>query len=193
MNRAAQKDATRKLVLDKATRLCSKRGFLRTRTVDIAEAAGLSHGAIFVHFPTRERLFEEIAARMGRQITDRLYQLVADGASVSDCLKAQLECLEKQEDLYRHLVIENALLEFDAASVWTSILSAISVHLCGALEREMCRGTIRRAPLHLVFNTWIGLLHHYVIHKELFAPRGSVLRKHGPQLIEFYTSLLKKG
>jgi AcrR family transcriptional regulator len=150
MKRAEQRDATRRLVLDKAARLCTRTGFLRTRTVDIATAAGLSHGAIFVHFATRELLFQEVVAGMGRRITDRLYQLVSDGAGVAECLKAQLQCLEEQEGLYRRLVIENALLTFDARTVWTSILSAISVHLCDALEREMRQGTIRRAPLHLV-------------------------------------------
>src|ERR1044072_2885454 len=94
---------------------------------------------------------------MGRQITDRLYQKVADGSSVAECLKAQLQCLEEQEDLYRRLVIESALLDFDAKTVWSGILSAISEHLGAALEREMRQGAIRRAPLHLGFHTWIGL------------------------------------
>jgi AcrR family transcriptional regulator len=193
MKRATQKTATRRLVIEKATRLCRKHGFLRTRTVDVAQAAGLSHGAIFVHFSTRGLLFEEVAATMGRKITDRLYELAASGADFGACLRAQLECLEEEEDLYRHLVIENALLEFDARTMWTGILSAISNHLSGALERAMTAGIIRRAPLHLVFNTWIGLVHHYLIHKELFVSRGSVLRKHGPELVEFFISLLSKG
>src|SRR5689334_14009920 len=119
MQRALQKNATRRLLVDKATRLCRKHGFVRTRTADVARAAGLSHGAIFVHFPTRELLFEEVAARLGRKITDRLYELAASGADIRECLRAQLQCLEEEEGLYRQLVIENALLEFDARTVWT--------------------------------------------------------------------------
>jgi hypothetical protein len=57
----------------------------------------------------------------------------------------------------------------------------------------MAAGTIRRAPLHLLFNTWIGLVHHYLIHKDLFVSRGSVLHKHGGELADFFVSLLTNG
>jgi hypothetical protein len=130
---------------------------------------------------------------MGRRITDRLYALAAASADIDECLRAQLRCIEEEEDLYRRLVIENALLTLEVQTVWTGILSAIATHLSGPLSRAMDSGAIRRAPLHLVFNTWIGLVHHYVIHKGLFVTKGSVLRKHGPELVDFFLSLLRKG
>ena len=193
MKRATQRDMTRRRLVDRATRLCRKHGFLGTRTADVAAAAGLSHGAVFVHFPTREQLLQEVAARMGRRITDRLYQLAASGADLGECLRAQLRCIEEEEDLYRRLVMENASLTLEVQTVWTGILSAIATHLSGALTRAMDSGAMRRAPLHLVFNTWIGLVHHYVIHKSLFVTKGSVLRKHGPELVDFFLSLFTKG
>ena len=193
MKRATQRQETRRRVVDRATRLCRRDGFIRTRTADVAAAAGLSHGAVFVHFPTREQLLQEVAERMGSRITDRLYALAAANAKLDEQLRAQLQCIEEEEDLYRHLVIENALLPLEVQAVWTGILSAIATHLSTALTSAMESGAIRRAPLHLVFNMWIGLVHHYVIHKALFVSKGSVLRKHGPELVDFFLYLMAKG
>jgi hypothetical protein len=57
-------------------------------------------------------------------------------------------------------------------------------------EPELRRHRLRKVPLHLLFNTWIGLLHHYLANRDLFVARGSVLKKHGPALIDHYLALL---
>lgn len=190
MPRAQQKAETRTLILNKASHLCPRSGFLRTRTADVAAAAGLSHGAIFLHFPTREALFREVAATMVQDLTDRLYEAARGRASFHECLLTHVECLRPREDLYRHFVIESPLLDFDTRTM--TIQSAVAEHLGKPLEREMQARRIRRAPVHLLFNTWIGLLHHYLIHKDLFTRRGSVLEACGAQLAQHFVSLISK-
>jgi hypothetical protein len=74
-----------------------------------------------------------------------------------------------------------------------AIQSAISFHLIQAAEREMAIGKIRRMPMHLLFNTWIGLLHHYMANAASFSPRGSVLNHCGRELITFYLMLISKN
>jgi AcrR family transcriptional regulator len=188
--RSEQKVETRRRILEEASRLVARQGFARTRTSDVAKKARLSHGAVFVHFPARDDLVLEVAAHLGREITDRLHSLVANGASLRDVLGAHLQCIQENEDLYRHLLLEGPTLPAAFRTTWIGIQSAVSIHISGAVEREVANGSIRATPLHLLFNTWLGLLHHYVANRDLFAPRGSVLARHGRTLLDHYLQLI---
>ena len=44
--------------------------------------------------------------------------------------------------------------------------------------------------MHLVFNGWLGLVHYYLSHSDLFVVEGSVLDRCGDELIDFYMGLL---
>ena len=54
------------------------------------------------------------------------------------------------------------------------------------------RGEIRDLPHHLVFNTWIGLIHHYLSNKALFAPEGAVIARYGEELLGYFLGLLAR-
>ena len=188
--RSLQKVETRSRILVHATRLCARRGFARTRTIDVARAAGVSHGSVFVHFPSREDLITAVVAEMAREITDALHALSTAGATVREVLTAHVECLAVRESQIRWILLETPTLPKGFHSAWLGLQSAVSVHLSGPIEREMAGGTIRRMPLHLLFNTWTGLIHHYVINRDLFAPGRSVLKEHGPVLVDHFMNLL---
>src|SRR5579875_3597310 len=49
---------TRRSILDAAMRLFAERGYHASSNADVAEAAGLTRGAMLYHFPTREDLVE---------------------------------------------------------------------------------------------------------------------------------------
>ena len=76
-------------------------------------------------------------------------------------------------------------------ATWVGLQSAVASYLCAAAEAEASQGRIRALPAHLVFNTWIGLVHHYMVNKDLFVPEGSVIAVHGPALIEHFMTLLQ--
>jgi AcrR family transcriptional regulator len=189
--RAAQKARTRERIVDQATRLCAARGFLELRTADVARAARLSHGAIFVHFPTREDLLVAVAARIGTQITERLHALASEEAPLRAVLKAHLACLREREEEYRWLVIEGPTLPAGFKSAWVGLQSAVAFHIAEAAEREMAQGRIRAMPVHLLFNTWIGLLHHYLANREQFSPRRPLIAALGEELLDHFLSLLR--
>ena len=189
-NRESQKAETRQRILAQATRLCARRGFARTRTIDVAKAAKVSHGSVFVHFSSREALIGAVVGEMAREITDVLHARAAAGGSLRDALQAHLEALEAREDEIRWLLLEGPMLPAGFHTAWVGLQSAVSVHLGEAAEREMAAGRVRRMPLHLLFNTWIGLVHHYLINRDLFSPKRSVIREHGPVLLEHFLDLI---
>lgn len=66
MARKTKQDAleTRNQLLDAAERVFFDKGFSQTSLMDIAEAAGLSRGAIYWHFKNKSDLFEAMADRI---------------------------------------------------------------------------------------------------------------------------------
>lgn len=190
--RQQQKENTRQLIINVALNQFAKDGLTATRTSDIASAATVSHGTVFAHFPTREILLDAVIEEFGIRITKRLHELVNGNCGIKEVLEAHVKGISEYEGFYTRLVSEGRLLNESSRNSLIMIQSAISFHISEVAEREVNAGKIRPIPLDLLFNTWIGLVHHYLINGDLFAPESPVLKKYGNQLIEHYLSLITK-
>lgn len=190
--REAQKQETRRQLLETAVRLFSEGGFLATKTGTIAQACGVSHGSLFAHFPTRDDLVIAALERFATSMTERIHE-TAQGGSIGEVLSVHLNCLEEHEALYAWLVKESHFLPEAARASWIGLQSAVSHHLIQAFARGIEEGSVRPAPLPLLFNGWIGLLHHYLTNRDLFAPGDSVMRRCGEELLNHYLGLIAKG
>ncbi|MGP0584252.1 TetR/AcrR family transcriptional regulator [Paenibacillus timonensis] len=188
--RQQQKEQTRQRLIDTALSLYAREGLLATRTADVAREAGVSHGTIFAHFATQEALLNAVIEAFSAQTTARLHELASQGSSLREVLQAHLAGLREGEPFYARLVRESRMLPDESRHIMTAIQSVVSHHLCAAAEREMQAGLIRTMPLHLLYNTWIGMLHYYLANDDLFAPGGSVLERYGEELLDHYLSLL---
>ncbi|WP_106058308.1 TetR/AcrR family transcriptional regulator [Clostridium vincentii] len=193
--RQKKKLETRKLILDTALDKFAKDGLMATRTSDIAAAAKVSHGTVFAHFPTREILLNEVIEEFGTGITKRLHELVNINSGMEEVLEAHLKGISENEIFYTRLVSEGHLLNESARNSWVMIQSAISFHIIQVAEREIKAGNIRDMAVNMLFNTWVGLIHYYLVNGDLFAPGECILKRYSKQLIEHYINLItiKKG
>jgi hypothetical protein len=87
--------------------------------------------------------------------------------------------------------MESPLLPKDARQTLLGIQSAISFHIAQAAQHDVDAGLIRPVPIHLLFNTWIGLVHYYLANHDLFAPGVSVIEQRGTELIDHLMSLME--
>jgi AcrR family transcriptional regulator len=55
-----ESSSTRNKILETALKLFSKKGYLGATTKEIAKDAGIAEVTLFRHFPSKERLFEEV-------------------------------------------------------------------------------------------------------------------------------------
>jgi hypothetical protein len=61
-----------------------------------------------------------------------------------------------------------------------------------AAQRDIAAARVRDLALGPLFNTWLGLLHHYVTNRDLFAEgKGPVLAARGPQLVEHFMAMVR--
>lgn len=189
-NRQIQKEQTKKMLLKTAFWVFSENGILNTRMSDIAETAGVSHGTVFLHFKTQEALITDVIETFGRKIAFRTHELANSCEHIKDILEAHLSTVAEYEPFYTQLVVENRFLPIAARDMWVSIQSAISFHFSQALKRDMQEGRCISLPADFLFNTWIGLLHHYLANGDLFAPEGNVLKRHGKMLVASYMKMI---
>lgn len=190
--RQKQKELTRKHLIETAIKLFGENGIITTKTADIAKAAKVAHGTVFTHFPTQEELLIAVIEEFGNRITQRLHQLIDINSSLFGILEAHMTGLIEFEAFYTRLVIERRLLPKAVNNTYIMIQSTISFHIGIAAEKEMKQGTIRKLPIHILYNTWIGLIHYYITNGDLFSPDGSVLKKYSNELLQNYMNLIKK-
>jgi AcrR family transcriptional regulator len=189
--REQQKAKTRARLVESALTLFSKKSILATRTADVAKAARVSHGAVFVHFPTRDDLVAAVIEELGTRVTHRLHELTERKASVREVLSAHLAGLQEFETLYARLITEGPVLPPFARSTLVGIQSAIAFHLADAVERETKSGALKKMALPMFFNTWLGLVHHYLVNRDLFAPGEFVLARWGKDLVKHFMNLVR--
>ncbi|WP_312648317.1 TetR/AcrR family transcriptional regulator [Aminipila sp.] len=188
--RQEQKAKTREHIIQIAFNEFSNNGLTNTSTADIARAAGVSHGTIFAHFPTREMLLDIVIEEFGIRITKRLHELVDETCGMQEILEAHLKGIEEYEDFYIRLISEAPLLQVSSRNTLIMIQSAISFHLTQVAEREQKNHKIKKMPLNLMFNTWVGLIHYYLTNQEMFAPGKSVVSRYREIWIEHFINLI---
>ncbi|MCB9555595.1 MAG: TetR/AcrR family transcriptional regulator [Deltaproteobacteria bacterium] len=99
--RQRQKAETRRVLLDAARRCFCERGFDGTTIGDIARAADVAPGTIYVHFATKEALVDELLARFTAEIASVLAPLFA-AAGTRPLQDSVEELAEVFFDLWEH-------------------------------------------------------------------------------------------
>jgi AcrR family transcriptional regulator len=188
--RDRQKLATRQRILEAAIVVFSRDGIIASNTSDIAKEAAVSHGNVFAHFGSQEALVSAVIEEIGADIASRIHELVNSCVEVREVLAVHLRAIAERESFYARLVAETPSLPSRARESLVMIQSAISFHLSPAVEAAMRSGAIRPMPLYLLFNTWSGLVNHYLINRELFAPGASVIEGRGSELLDHFMKLI---
>lgn len=188
--RERQKEQTKRLLLDTAMELFGKQGFLATRAADIAQAAQVSHGTVFAHFATQEVLLTAVIEEFGSGLTIRLHELAGASSTVDEVLSAHLQGLAEHEAFYTWLVMESRMLPQVARTTLMGIQSVVSYHLGQVALREMAQQKLKPIAPHLLFNTWIGLVHYYLVNHDWFAPGASIIQTRQEELICHFKHLL---
>ena len=189
--RQLQKEQTRKKITDAAFKIYAENGFTAS-TSTIAKEAGVAHGSIFLHFPTLNDLLAYIVKDFANTLSSKLHNLSQINDNIEDFLDAHIDILSEHEEFYTRLVNEMVLLPKEAKSAFTTVQTGLFFNFNKIMNREIEGGILKRLPPHILFNTWLGLIHYYLQNKELFTPEGPVLARYKKQLIFTYCELMRK-
>ena len=113
------KEQARVRIIERALEMFSERGFYRTRMADIADSLGVSKGAIYQYFESKEQLFVEAlkhhGERRGRVLRGFLesgsLESISTGEFFDEMLELRLGSLALSTDLHRVTARNEALRE----------------------------------------------------------------------------------
>ncbi len=154
------KAARRGEILDAARRVFAERGFKGTTIADIAEAAGIALGTIYLYFPAKDAVFEALSQRFAQIITNALTDPV-NGASLQGTITSRVDnvflACGANRDLVRLVVLNT---DSDAAAEQRR--RAAEEHrdqpMVDALANAMTQGQIRIADPVTMTRLIIGLV-----------------------------------
>ena len=152
--RARRKHARPTEIVDAALRLFAERGFAATKLEDVATAAGIGKGTIYLYFPTKEELFRAVVRQAVLPNLEAAAALAADPErSAADILRGLAErfltLLDSDLTAIPKLVVAEsgnfpAIAQFYADTVLRRAFALIE----GILTRGMQRGEFRQMDAH---------------------------------------------
>jgi AcrR family transcriptional regulator len=175
-------------LLDASLSIIAQQGFAGATTAAIASACGTAHGTVFAHFGNRAALMANIVETLGTRIIDQLAALPQGDAGLRDVLATHLAAIAPMEAVFARMVAEATQLPPEARARLFAWQSGLAARMAAAHKRDVAVGRARATDTVLLANAWIALVNHYLIHRDLFAPGGSVIARHGEALIAYFLS-----
>jgi AcrR family transcriptional regulator len=91
---------TRARIVEAAKEVFEKHGFLEARVSDIAERAGLSHGAFYHHFESKEQVFREVAESLDDELAEPMDTVILAPGSTADPKERLFTALRRHLEHY---------------------------------------------------------------------------------------------
>lgn len=169
-------EEARARILQAALKLFSTYGYAGTTTREIARGAGVAEVTLFRHFPTKERLFQDVVAAYlpgpdFRELVAAARKLEYRHA-LESIAAAFLDALRERQDLVLIMYMESrrhfALME----RVYAALVADLTALIAGYFRDLQEQGLIR--PLHptAAAMALLGLCFTYYESQELFPNRG---------------------
>jgi len=186
--RLQQKLNTRQKILKSAGNLFSTKGIMTTSTAEIAKRAGVAHGTLFVHFPTREDLITDVLTFSLGSLAKQLHEETNGINEIEPLLSCFLDGLQKYEKLYRRILIEQHQLPSLARSTLLGIYSAFSDRLYRAYT--ISEKDPSKLDQDRLFITWISLINFYITNSDIYSESDSLLSEKNSEIIQHFLQLI---
>ncbi len=179
----------RQRILDAAVRVFAKKGFYATRVSEVAKAAGVADGTIYLYFKSKEELlvslFEDRVERLLAFLQTELPSSASAPEKLRRIIELQLGLLEGERDLAEVITVilrqSSKLMKEYAAPKFTAYLDAIArVVADGQAAGELRSDVSPHLAARAIFGALDGITMTWALGK---ADRGGLVRASG-QLAE---------
>jgi len=186
-------------VLDAALDLFIDKGFAATRVEDIARAAGISKGAVYLYFPSKEALLEALVRRAVLPIAESAMGAVTgfDGdprQAISAALRMLTGKLSDPHTLAIPKLVVREVINFpELAEMYRrEVLDRVVPVMIGVIERGIANGYFRKVDAELTIRSVIGPMMLHLIMAEVFGlmPKDGLAMD---RLVENHLSVLFDG
>jgi AcrR family transcriptional regulator len=161
------KAGTRRRVLAAAMEVFAREGYHAARMDAIAEAAGVSKGALYFHFPGKLPLFsalvDEFAAELAADAAATIAAHEGGVARVEAAVTAALTLFGRRRALARIVLIEAASLGPAYAMKRREVLGRFAALVRHHLDEAVAEGSIPPVDTDVAAYAWLGALNEVVM------------------------------
>ena len=190
--RQTQKRFTREKIIAAAKHIFIEKGIINTATSQIAEAAGIAHGTLFLHFPNKDSLVIELLDVELAKFSDNLKQLILETTNVKAILDQYLNLIQTEEGFFSSLARE---LPSHKNELRRKILfreSLIREHFHQVIEKGIKQNIYADIDIPSALTFLFGTINYYLSLKTSFVQDGSVIEKFHDQIIDVFMKILQK-
>ena len=90
MSKEYNSQATIETILSVSAKLFLEKGFDKTSMMDIAKTAGISKGAIYHHFQSKDEIIKSVTERQAQSVKDAMESFLSETSSLSGKEQLQL-------------------------------------------------------------------------------------------------------
>ncbi|MGZ3743679.1 MAG: TetR/AcrR family transcriptional regulator [Pseudobdellovibrionaceae bacterium] len=191
LTRKEQKERTKLGLIEVAENLFSRNGIGITTTADIAKACKISHGTVFIHFPTRDELILAVVDKFGERLSAKFGRRFDPNMDLNELLHSHVSVLSEFEDFYMRLISESQSLPPQIRGQLYALNASLSYRFYQAAKSGMKSGELKKIDQAHFANTWLAILHYHIINRDLFSEKTPILKYKGDELIKHFFALIK--
>jgi AcrR family transcriptional regulator len=160
--------STRGRILEAALDIFAHKGFGEARLDEIAHQAQTSRGAIYFHFPSKERLFLALADRFAdlleRKVIAAIQDKEAGMARVQTAIETCLSTFGRYRRATKVLLSQGAGLGASFEEKRNQINERFARLIATYLREAIARGEIEPVNVEVISLAWMGAIYALVIH-----------------------------
>jgi TetR/AcrR family acrAB operon transcriptional repressor len=193
---------TRSHLLKAALSVFSQKGYLATTLDDIAQAAGVTRGAIYWHFKNKADIYQTLFKEFTRRGETVIVNSIAEGGDLLTILRSifvgQLTLIESDAEMraFAELrlfktgqVTELVEVHRQQVQAGTAIIESVTASICSGVEQGLIRPDLDPGD---IARTFIAM-QNGLIQQWLLTPKAFSLRVSAESLAEIYISGIRKG
>jgi TetR/AcrR family transcriptional regulator len=197
MSERLKGEERRRVIIEAALALFSRKGFRGTTTREIAEAAGCSEATIFKYFTTKDELYsaileakailEETLAKAAHAAAQR------DDAGVFRAVGLEALIRTEQEPALMRLLLYSALEGHELSHLFfESKVRGLHEFLSNYIGERMAEGAFRPVNPLVAARGFVGMIVHYLLIHEIFGVKrpAGILPE---QVVETFVTLFLNG
>jgi len=173
--RQRRKETRPQELLDAALMLFVEKGFAATRSEEVARAAGVSKGTLYLYYPSKEELFKAVVRQnLGSMIAEGIELVATFEGSSSDLLIELMTTWWRRAGSTQaggiHKIVLSEVRNFpELAQFYADEVMVPGDQLFSSIvQRGIDRGEFRPLPVHEVAHALIAPMIFHLLHQHSF-------------------------
>lgn len=167
-----------------------KSGFLKTKTIDIAERAGVAHGTLFLYFNNKETLIIEIFRQEIKKIALKMHESLKNTLTIKEMLGNYLQLLISEEDFFCVIAREFPFYPDTLKREIMVLETATRKYFYESIQIGIANNMLKPMNITSVLIFLFGTIDYILKNKTIFTNKSSVIEEKKAMIINTFINFI---